>query len=268
MGSRDWPAVLAELDEHRGRVTRHFRLVVFGGAEPDEGAVRIDLGRFWDSQAETAALAEALAGAGFEDSAEAARLLLELRSSSLVRRLDEPGRKRLQALLPALLADVSRSGAQLPVLRRILAIIEATGKRSAYFALLKENAAARARLVELCGHGEFLAAQIAAEPCGRCRRCHRRRTAQDSSASSNRAWSSCARKTPSSRWRRCGSSSGRRCFASPSPISAGRCLSCRCQTGSRTSPSSSSSAPSISAGGRSPRSSACHDAATPIPRAP
>ena len=164
MGSRDWPAVLAELDEHRGRVTRHFRLVVFGGAEPDEGAVRIDLGRFWDSQAETAALAEALAGAGFEDSAEAARLLLELRSSSLVRRLDEPGRKRLQALLPALLADISRSGAQLPVLRRILAIIEATGKRSAYFALLKENAAARARLVELCGHGEFLAAQIAAHP--------------------------------------------------------------------------------------------------------
>src|SRR5207248_3885215 len=157
-------AVLAELDEHRGRVTRHFRLVVFGGAEPDEGAVRIDLGRFWDSQAETAALAEALAGAGFEDSAEAARLLLELRSSSLVRRLDEPGRKRLQALLPALLADISRSGAQLPVLRRILAIIEATGKRSAYFALLKENAAARARLVELCGHGEFLAAQIAAHP--------------------------------------------------------------------------------------------------------
>src|SRR5205823_1106041 len=77
MGSRDWPAVLAELDEHRGRVTRHFRLVVFGGAEPDEGAVRIDLGRFWDSQAETAALAEALAGAGFEDSAEAARLLLD-----------------------------------------------------------------------------------------------------------------------------------------------------------------------------------------------
>src|SRR5205823_714245 len=163
MGSRDWPAVLAELDEHRGRVTRHFRLVVFGGAEPDEGAVRIDLGRFWDSQAETAALAEALAGAGFEDSTEAARLLLELRSSSLVRRLDEPGRKRLQALLPALLADVSRSGAQLPVLRRILAIIEATGKRSAYFALLTENAAARARLVELCGHGEFLAAQITAQ---------------------------------------------------------------------------------------------------------
>ncbi len=164
MGSRDWGSLLAELGEHRERVSRQFRLVVLGAGEPDRGAVRIDLGRFWDSQAETAALAEALAGAGFSDSAEAARLLLELRASSLVRKLDEPGRKRLQALLPDLLADIGRSRAQLPVLRRILAIIEATGKRSAYFALLKENSAARARLVELAGHGEFLAAQIAAHP--------------------------------------------------------------------------------------------------------
>jgi len=164
MGARDWPSLTRDLDEHRARVSRHFRLVVQGGAEPDHAAVRIDLGRFWDSQAETAALAEALARAGFSDSAEVARLLLELRASALVRKLDEPGRKRLQALLPALLADVAHSSAQLPVLRRILAIIEATGKRSAYFALLRENGAARARLVQLCRHGDFLAAQIAAHP--------------------------------------------------------------------------------------------------------
>ncbi|HEY0767387.1 MAG TPA: bifunctional [glutamate--ammonia ligase]-adenylyl-L-tyrosine phosphorylase/[glutamate--ammonia-ligase] adenylyltransferase [Steroidobacteraceae bacterium] len=164
MGARDWPALTQELNEHRERVSRHFRLVILGGAEPDRAAVRIDLGRFWDSQAETAALAEALARAGFSDSAEAARLLLELRASALVRKLDEPGRKRLQALLPALLADVALGRAQLPVLRRILAIIEATGKRSAYFALLQENGAARARLVQLCRHGDFLAAQIAAHP--------------------------------------------------------------------------------------------------------
>jgi glutamate-ammonia-ligase adenylyltransferase len=163
-GARDWAALMQELDAHRARVSRHFRLLVQGGAEPDRGAVRIDLGRFWDSQAETAALAEALARAGFSDSAEVARLLLELRASALVRKLDEPGRKRLQALLPALLADIAHSSAQLPVLRRILAIIEATGKRSAYFALLRENGAARARLVQLCRHGDFLAAQIAAHP--------------------------------------------------------------------------------------------------------
>jgi glutamate-ammonia-ligase adenylyltransferase len=164
MGAHGWPALLTQLDRHRECVRGHFREVILGGGAEQDAAVRIDLGRFWDSRAETAALAESLAHAGFSDSAEAARLLLELRASSLVRKLDEPGRRRLQALLPVLLEEVARSGAQLPVLRRILTIIEATGKRSAYFALLRENAAARARLVELVGHGDFLAAQIAAQP--------------------------------------------------------------------------------------------------------
>jgi [glutamine synthetase] adenylyltransferase / [glutamine synthetase]-adenylyl-L-tyrosine phosphorylase len=163
MGTRDWAALTAQLARQRAAVAQHFQMLIFGGGQREAG-VRIDLGRFWDHPGESAALAEALARAGFSDSAEAARLLLELRGSALVRKLDEPGRKRLQALLPVLLADIAPSSAQLPVLRRVLSIIEATGKRSAYFALLQENSAARARLVELCRHGEFLAAQIAAHP--------------------------------------------------------------------------------------------------------
>ncbi len=181
MGAANWSALLAELNAHRERVSRQFRLVVFGGSERDDD-VRIDLGRFWDTQEETAVLAESLTRAGFGASDEAARLLLELRSSALVRKLDEPGRKRLQALLPPLLADIARVGDtdvqspaaatvdtptaefQLQVLRRVLRILEAIGQRSAYFALLRENAAARGRLIELCGHGDFLTQQIASHP--------------------------------------------------------------------------------------------------------
>jgi len=233
MNAPDWSSFLVDLNKHRERVMRQFRLVVFGGARRDDD-VRIDLGRFWETQEETAALAESLSRAGFGASGEAARLLLELRASALVRKLDEPGRKRLQALLPPLLADVARcrgadartptssaqnappdassaatpirgveEGAplesksraapdraadagvaqpstvaaeaavirdtptaefQLQVLRRVLRIIEAIGQRSAYFALLQENAPARARLVELCGHGDFLTQQIASHP--------------------------------------------------------------------------------------------------------
>ena len=164
MGAADWPALLRQLDEHRARVSTHFRFVVCGGGDSDRNAVKIDLGRFWDSQAETAALTESLARAGFADAPEGSRILLELRASSLVRKLDEPGRKRLQSLLPVLLSDIAAGGAQLPVLRRVLRIIEAIGQRSAYFALLQESSSARARLVELCGHGDFLAQQIASYP--------------------------------------------------------------------------------------------------------
>jgi glutamate-ammonia-ligase adenylyltransferase len=168
MGAPAWTALVAGLNRYREIVSRHFRLVVFGNTERDSGAVKIDLGRFWDTQAETAALAESLARAGFAASDAATRLLLELRSSTLVRKLDEPGRKRLQALLPPLLADVARvspaAETQLQVLQRVLRVIEAIGQRSTYFALLHENAAARERLVELCGHGDFLTQQIASHP--------------------------------------------------------------------------------------------------------
>ena len=61
MGCADWPALLAALQEQRATVQSHFRQVIFGGAAGDASAVRIDLGRFWDTQAETAALGAALA---------------------------------------------------------------------------------------------------------------------------------------------------------------------------------------------------------------
>jgi glutamate-ammonia-ligase adenylyltransferase len=49
-------------------------------------------------------------------------------------------------------------------LRRVLRVLEAIGSRSAYFALLNENARVRRKLVELAALGEFLAAQIASHP--------------------------------------------------------------------------------------------------------
>ena len=119
---------------------------------------------FGTVQAEEAALADALGRAGFAEAAEPARQLMELRASSFVRRLDEPGRKRLQALLPLLIADVAASTTPQPVLRRVLKVLEAIGQRSVYFALLQESGAARTRLVELCGRGDFLAEQIATHP--------------------------------------------------------------------------------------------------------
>lgn len=165
MGAPDWPALVADLEGHRERVSRHFKAVVFSGSqESDPAAVRMDFGRFWDTQAEEAALAESMAKAGMRNAQEAAKLLLELRSSGAVRKLDEPGRKRLQTLLPVLMADVAASAEPLNVLRRLLRIIEAIGQRSVYFALLQESAAARRRLVDLCSRGDFLAQQIAAHP--------------------------------------------------------------------------------------------------------
>ena len=168
MGAPGWGALLAELGRHQACVSGHFNRFVFGAAERGGAPVRIDLGRLWETDAESAVLSESLGRAGFAAPAEAAQMLLALRASALVRKLDEPGRQRLQALLPPLLADIGAArlaGAeQLAVLRRIISILEATGKRSAYFALLRESQPARSRLIEICRHGEFLVRQIASYP--------------------------------------------------------------------------------------------------------
>ncbi len=171
MGLPDGERLAAELERQRQRVSRHFRAVVFAAAATGESrSVLIDLqppasGTGAAPQIELAALAEGLRAAGFGPSAtEAARLLAELRDSALVRKLDAPGRERLQALLPELARSIGAGREPLAVLRRVMRILEAIGPRSAYFALLNESAVARARLTELAAEGDFLANQIATYP--------------------------------------------------------------------------------------------------------
>ena len=170
MGEPDWPALLQKLDAHRARVAHHFRLVI--SAQAQEGAVApaaplIDLVSLDDSVAAAPALAQDLTRAGWEDprlASAAAEQLLTLRGSGFVRRLNDAGRRRLQALLPKLVALCGAQPEPLAVLGRVLNVIEAIGQRSAYFALLNERPDARVRLVTLCGTGDFLSRQLAATP--------------------------------------------------------------------------------------------------------
>jgi glutamate-ammonia-ligase adenylyltransferase len=161
----DWPALLAQLDAHRDRVSRHFHAVVFGAAPATPGAVAVDLESPQQGSEDAATVAAALQRSGWRgDALPAAQRLVQLRDAAFVRRLDAVGRRRLQALLPQMLSLIAAAAAPEATLERVLRIVEAIGKRSAYYALLNERADARARLVEICGYGDFLVLQIAANP--------------------------------------------------------------------------------------------------------
>jgi glutamate-ammonia-ligase adenylyltransferase len=165
MGLPDWAALLAQLDAHRDRVSRHFHAVVFGAARAAAGAVSVDLESPQDGSEDAATVAAALVRSGWSgDALPAAQRLVQLRGAAFVRRLDAAGRRRLQALLPQMLSLIAVVADPEATLERVLKIIEAIGKRSAYYALLNERGDARARLVEICGYGEFLVRQIAANP--------------------------------------------------------------------------------------------------------
>jgi glutamate-ammonia-ligase adenylyltransferase len=173
MGFAAWPECAAELELHRGNVTRAFQEVMF--ARHEAGSADVPgingLSEAWLRQAPAPQLARVLEARGFEAAADAAQMLIDFRASGALRRLDAPGRARLDTLMPRLIAAVadsargaSANGTQLDVLRRVLKVIEAIGSRSAYFALLNENAIVRRKLVELAALGEFLADQIASHP--------------------------------------------------------------------------------------------------------
>ncbi|MBX3694082.1 MAG: bifunctional [glutamate--ammonia ligase]-adenylyl-L-tyrosine phosphorylase/[glutamate--ammonia-ligase] adenylyltransferase [Steroidobacteraceae bacterium] len=166
MGEPGWAALAAVLDAHRACVTAHFRAIVFAPqAEAAKPVITVDLGPLWDdgSGADNGLMERTLAEAGLGEPAEAARLLVEFRVA-IERRLDAAGRKRVRALMPQVVADIAAAGGTPEILRRVLRVFEAIGPRSVYFALLHESPVARRRLVDLCAHGDFLAAQMAAHP--------------------------------------------------------------------------------------------------------
>jgi glutamate-ammonia-ligase adenylyltransferase len=154
-------ALSRELARHRAVVSEHFAaLFATSGAE---AADALDLAPLWEISFDRSPLLARFQQQGFDDAGGLLGMLEELRDSARLKRLDESGRRRLEALLEKLLPECAVTGDR-SALRRVFAILEAIGQRSAYFSLLSENPQARARLLQLCSKGEFLATQLARMP--------------------------------------------------------------------------------------------------------
>jgi glutamate-ammonia-ligase adenylyltransferase len=163
MNCGSWDELAASLEQHRRLVAGHFAALV-QAADPPGAAQPAPLLALLEGEDGRTALQARLAQLAFAEPVATAQLLQDLHSSAVLRRLDEPGRRRLLALLGRLCEEIASLPDALPVLRRLARVIEAIGARSTYFALLLENSAARRRLIELARHGDFLLAQIAAFP--------------------------------------------------------------------------------------------------------
>ncbi|HEY3731563.1 MAG TPA: bifunctional [glutamate--ammonia ligase]-adenylyl-L-tyrosine phosphorylase/[glutamate--ammonia-ligase] adenylyltransferase [Steroidobacteraceae bacterium] len=156
MGCADWSELADAIERHRNRVAAQFREIVFGTGPDLPPPIDLEVGR--------EALSARLQQCGYDEPAAAARLLEDFRQLPFVRRLDATGARRMDALLPVLVAAAAAAREPLAALRRLLRVLEAIGARTAYLALLQHNARARTHLVELAAHGDFLTDQIAAHP--------------------------------------------------------------------------------------------------------
>ncbi|WP_460045879.1 bifunctional [glutamate--ammonia ligase]-adenylyl-L-tyrosine phosphorylase/[glutamate--ammonia-ligase] adenylyltransferase [Pseudomonas sp. S2_H01] len=170
MGFADWNSFHEKLMYWRGRVDWHFRQVI---ADPDEEEGQEDGGEeivggewlpLWEESQNEESASLQLQEGGFSDAQKALKHLSNLRNSSQLRSMQRLGRERLDAFIPRLLAQaVEHSNPDL-VLERVLPLVEAVARRSAYLVLLTENPGALRRLLTLCAASPWIAEQIARFP--------------------------------------------------------------------------------------------------------
>ncbi len=159
MGFDGWDGLAAAVGKHTGAVTAAFEEQTAQAGEGDDGLAAV-----WRGETDGAPAEAVLETLGFGDPTRALAAIRSLGNAGWLRRMDETARARLAVTVPAL----ARSAAALPraedALERLLKVVSAIGRRSAYYALLNENPAALARFASLCGRSEFLANQVALHP--------------------------------------------------------------------------------------------------------
>jgi len=166
MGYADWAAFLSALDAHRARVDRHFRDVIAlpdenGPAKGEAGDEWLDL---WLARLPAPAVPALLATAGIHDADAVLKALDEFRNDRAVTHMQAIARERLDRLMPLLLRALGGIAAPEPVLPRVLRIVHAVLRRSAYMVMLSENPLALAELLKLCAASEWIADELVRHP--------------------------------------------------------------------------------------------------------
>jgi len=159
MGFPDHAALLAALDRHRNKVTRHFEQV-FAAPQTDQNSHPLTV--VCSGTADAAATHALLENAGYGDPSQVLAILDALRQNSA--RLAESTQLRLNALLPPALEIIGRQPDPAATLERFAALVQAIARRSTYLALLTEYPAALRQLVRLLAASPWAAQMITQQP--------------------------------------------------------------------------------------------------------
>jgi glutamate-ammonia-ligase adenylyltransferase len=159
MACDSWKSLEQRVGSHRRSIAERFSRIAWDavpegrlGARSDSAVDSWELGeltRLFDDP---------------EGKAELIEILSRFRESGLYARMDELGRRRLGQVIARFVPMLEGRDNPVAVLSRVLPILEAIGRRSAYLALLDENPTALDRVLTLAGESPMLARQMAEHP--------------------------------------------------------------------------------------------------------
>ncbi len=164
MGYAGWDTFFAELEQHRQRVQAHFDQVFAAPQAEGESADENQLLAIWRGDFAIEESLQRLAECGFPDPQAVLQQLQEFRNSHACRSAETSGQQRLEHLMPLLLEAVGGCAEPTATLERVLTILEAIVRRTAYIALLVERPIALSQLVRLSCVSPWIATRLAQHP--------------------------------------------------------------------------------------------------------
>lgn len=164
----NWEMLLDVLEQHREIVRQHFKDVIHLEDEDDDAARHdVDvtaLASFWQGEKETDVAEAMLAKLGFENPAGSIDVLLEFKSSRLYKTLPNESRQRFARFMPLMLATLAQEKTPSLGLSRVMILVSAVARRTAYLVLLSENPGAMRQFVQLCTASPFVAEFLSQHP--------------------------------------------------------------------------------------------------------
>ena len=164
MNFDDWSKFEESLRDHMRKVHGHFQQVFVSpqgeGAESEEQGLMA----VWRGALEGDMARETLAETGFKEVETVCTLLRGLREGAAYQSFSNIGRERMDRLVPLLLGAAGLTADPETTLKRLVRLLEAIGRRSAYLSLLVENPMAMSQLVKLCSASEWIANWISRHP--------------------------------------------------------------------------------------------------------
>ncbi|QEW08103.1 bifunctional [glutamate--ammonia ligase]-adenylyl-L-tyrosine phosphorylase/[glutamate--ammonia-ligase] adenylyltransferase [Nitrincola iocasae] len=167
MGFADWDSFQQQLAQHRRAVSQHFADVIAPAeaeGEQNEAADESEWKALINDEMDQDQVLSFLSRKGFADADSALKQLQSLRQSRAMQMLQQVAKTRLLHIMPALLETVGQCRNAEVTLERVLLLIQAVLRRSAYLVLLAENPGAMQQLVRLCSSSAWFAAQLSKQP--------------------------------------------------------------------------------------------------------
>ncbi|TNE77675.1 MAG: bifunctional [glutamate--ammonia ligase]-adenylyl-L-tyrosine phosphorylase/[glutamate--ammonia-ligase] adenylyltransferase [Gammaproteobacteria bacterium] len=168
MGFESWDSFLVQLDHYRARIHELFEDVVAeersDEADTQESASSQLGSSVWQSRDPEGQMAEGMEALGYDDVAGAVERVVGLRDSRAVLAMASDTRGRLDSLMPLLIPACAQVSNSTETLGRVLKLVEAVARRSAYLVLLRENPSALETTVKLFSASSWVADQLVRYP--------------------------------------------------------------------------------------------------------